>query len=301
MKGYINIQRTIQSTPEWREKRTFSRFEAWFDMLFMAAFSERRVMLDDGGIITLGRGEILMSQREFAKRWGWSVSKVNRYFQWLKSPEIARIEVYYRRYVIMLRETPSETPSETPISIIKVCNYERYNGVGTCDETPSETADETPSETTINKYIELNNNKYTHTEYKDLIKFFAGACVARTREEQESMVCAAAALSRLISNDADAITQWQREDRLTRNMAQLWAMYPTLMCRFPETLTKLDLRDIISRYEWDDVNSIIRQMANKIPASGVRYQNFYLTFLDFARRDFRIQDKARLGNPKYTN
>lgn len=303
MNGYINIQRSIQETPEWREKRALSRFEAWFDMLCMAAFTERRIQLPDGAAITLNRGEILASQRELSKRWGWSLSKVNRYLTWLKSPEIARIEVYMRKVVIMLNETPNETPSETPsetsIAVISLCNYDKYNGVNNRDETPNETPNETPSETTINKYIEVSNNNNTHTEYRDLVKFFAGACAPRTREECEELILAAEALDNLIIESEEVRRKWMQEDVLTRNVAQLWRYFPRLMGSFAQPLTKWDLRELRNRYEFEDIQSVIAQMANKIDVGQNRYQSFFLTFETFADHHFGIRKKRELGNPRY--
>lgn len=311
MNGYINIQRSIQETPEWREKRVLSRFEAWFDMLCMAAFVERRVNLSEGVSVTLQRGEILASQRELSKRWGWSASKVNRYLKWLKSPEIGRIEVHQRRVVIMLNATSCTTscttscatPNETDVAIIKLCNYDKYNGIlsaiETLDKTQSETLDKTPSETTINKYIEVSNNNNTHTEYRDLVKFFAGACAPRTREECEELILAAEALDNLIIESEEVRRKWMQEDVLTRNVAQLWRYFPRLMGSFTQPLTKWDLRELRNRYEFEDIQSVIAQMANKIDVGQNRYQSFFLTFETFADHHFGIRKKRELGNPRY--
>jgi hypothetical protein len=303
MNGYINVQRSIQETPEWREKRVLSRFEAWFDMLCMAAFVERRVNLSEGVSVTLQRGEILASQRELSKRWGWSASKVNRYLKWLKSPEIGRIEVHQRRVVIMLNATPCTRPctrpDKTDVAIIKLCNYDKYNGILSDIEMPREMHDETSRETTINKYIELRENNNTHTEYRDLVKFFAGACAPRTREECEELILAAEALDNLIIESEEVRRKWMQEDVLTRNVAQLWRYFPRLMGSFTQPLTKWDLRELRNRYEFEDIQSVIAQMANKIDVGQNRYQSFFLTFETFAAHHFGIRKKRELGNPSY--
>ena len=84
-KGFLKLPRKFQEDPIWTERRTFSKAEAWIDMLFQARYSRQpqEVML---GLktYTCGRGECLRSMHTWAERWGWSVGKVRRFFQMLQ-------------------------------------------------------------------------------------------------------------------------------------------------------------------------------------------------------------------------
>jgi hypothetical protein len=303
MEGYIPIWRSIFATDEWRKERKFSEFEAWLDMIAMAAFAERSVQVDASTSVTLSIGEIYASQRQLAKRWGWSVATVNRYLARLASGSSPRIRVETRRISVFLSETQSETQSETPnetvVSVMKLVNYEKYNSIANkSDETPNETQSETQSETIINKYIELSDNN-THTQIIDLVKFFAGACDVRTREQGEELADVAARILRMCQADRAAYEQYCKMDAETKGLIWLWGQYPHLQLAFTRPLNKWDLANIRARYEQDDIERILEAMANKLDTTK-RYYSAYLTFKDWANRDFTIENKRRLGNARYT-
>lgn len=74
-RGHIKLARKMFDADHgdewWNEKREFSRFEAWVDVIHMAAWKQRRQ-----GDAMLERGEFVASLRTLARRWGWSVKKV---------------------------------------------------------------------------------------------------------------------------------------------------------------------------------------------------------------------------------
>ena len=110
---------------------------------------------------------------------------------------------------------------------------------------------------------------------------------------------AAEALDNLIIESEEVRRKWMQEDVLTRNIAQLWRYFPKLMGSFTQPLTKWDLRELRNRYEFEDIQSVIAQMANKINIGQNRYQSFFLTFETFADHHFGIRKKRELGNPRY--
>lgn len=107
--GYIRLWRRSFHHEFWQENRQFSRFEAWLDMIQMAAYWDHPVWVR-GKRIELKRGEFVGSERFLGERWKWSRSKVRRFFDVLKSDHMAD-----------QREDRGET-------IINLCNYETYNG-----------------------------------------------------------------------------------------------------------------------------------------------------------------------------
>jgi hypothetical protein len=49
----------------------------------------------------------------------------------------------------------------------------------------------------------------------------------------------------------------------------------------------------------DDFKRVVGAMANKLPMDGTRLGSFETTFGIWASQDYQIQEKKRLGNPKY--
>jgi hypothetical protein len=79
--GYIKISRKAYQTHRfWNEKRVFSRWEAFEDLIQLAAWKDHGVMVD-GASVTIRRGEIFFSLRSLAQRWAWSRTRVHRFFQ----------------------------------------------------------------------------------------------------------------------------------------------------------------------------------------------------------------------------
>ena len=80
--GWIRISRETfdGGNPFWEEKRKFSRFEAWVDLVRRARFAPG-VQVIDGGRVRLERGEFSESVRTLAQAWGWSKTSVHRLFQ----------------------------------------------------------------------------------------------------------------------------------------------------------------------------------------------------------------------------
>ena len=303
-KGYIVFPRDFYDLWEWQAPRVYSYAEAWLDQLGMASFVERVVPTDDGGSVALERGEIYTTQRRLAKRWGWSTSKVSRYLHRLAEVD-GRVEMHDRCIVVDLARattsaTTSVTTSATTVSVLRLSNYERYCGCLIVPATPSTTTSATTSATTINKDIIIQDNN-THTQYDCLVRYFAGACEARTSADAEVLRDAARELTQLIARNAEAQADFVKLDILTRRMVDLWATYPKLQMAFAEPLDKRGLATLMQNYEWEDVVRIVSAMANKVPTSSANLASFYITFRSYATADHVIRRKAELGNTRYTN
>lgn len=118
--GHVKISRkAFESDPFWLESRVFSRWEAWQDLIQMAAWkSQRRAV--GASVVELRRGEILVSVRYLAQRWMWSKNKVAAFLQLLE--EMGRIA--------------GQRKGQAGTAYLLV-NYERYQGAPSADGTPS--------------------------------------------------------------------------------------------------------------------------------------------------------------------
>ena len=78
--GHIKLARKAfdadRGDPFWLEARTFSRWEAWVDVIQLAAFKPSRFPTTHYGTLELQRGEFVASRRFLAKRWGWTEKRV---------------------------------------------------------------------------------------------------------------------------------------------------------------------------------------------------------------------------------
>lgn len=106
--GYLMLARRSFDHFLWTEKRSLSKFEAWLDLLQLAAYVPTKRIIR-GTLIEIGRGELVGSLRYLAERWNWNKDKVASFLGLLESDQ-------------MIRRTPRH--SET---IITVCKYDRYN------------------------------------------------------------------------------------------------------------------------------------------------------------------------------
>jgi hypothetical protein len=114
--GWIKVHRQIQSHWLYTDKREFSYFEAWIDILLTVNHADAKTMIQ-GTLYEVKRGQSINSLDTWAKRWKWSKSKVRRF---LKTLEI---------------DSMIETKSETITTRLTVCNYDSYQDERNAGET----------------------------------------------------------------------------------------------------------------------------------------------------------------------
>ena len=81
-KGYILINRQIEDHWLWTDK-PFSRGQAWIDLILMASYQDRTVVIK-GKTIKIKRGQLLRSLDFLSERWGWSKKKIRSYVKALE-------------------------------------------------------------------------------------------------------------------------------------------------------------------------------------------------------------------------
>lgn len=108
MSGYLMLQRRFFSHWIWEESRSFSKAEAFLDLLQLAAFAPTKRMIS-GSLIELDEGEIVASVRYLSARWTWGKDKVAGFMKALEKDAMIRRETRQGETVIIL------------------CNYKDYN------------------------------------------------------------------------------------------------------------------------------------------------------------------------------
>lgn len=81
MKGWFKLHRKIFENPMWTERRKFSKFEAWIDILQMVSYSEKNSNYINGNYCEWGRGQYPVSISFLSERWGWSDKQVRTYLK----------------------------------------------------------------------------------------------------------------------------------------------------------------------------------------------------------------------------
>ena len=84
MPGYISLHRDIQKNWLYEEDRTFSRYEAWLDILMRVNHAEGKVT-HNGSVETVLRGSTIWSMGGMEKHWKWSNSKLRAFLKRLEN------------------------------------------------------------------------------------------------------------------------------------------------------------------------------------------------------------------------
>ena len=79
MSSFIKLNRDFFSTEHWKDKRVFSKAEAYIDLLRIAPYKE-----ENG----LRKGEFILPRREMESRWLWSGTKISNYLKELSEKDI---------------------------------------------------------------------------------------------------------------------------------------------------------------------------------------------------------------------
>jgi len=107
MSGWIKLHRSITEHWLYKEKRIFSKFEAWNDILLTVNFSDAQTLIK-GNIYYIKRGQSILSLESWGKRWNWDKHKVRRFFKLLE------------------KDLMIELKSDTVTTQLTVCKYESY-------------------------------------------------------------------------------------------------------------------------------------------------------------------------------
>ena len=155
-KGWIKLHRQLQDHWLWKEKRVFSKAEAWLDLLMSANHSSNDIVIKNI-ILTCLPGQTLQSLETLSKHWGWSRSKVKRFLD------------------LLSKRGKIETANETVTSRITICNWAIYQisetDTGTDDGTNTKQKRNT-CETGTDTNKNVNNNKKDKNDKEKAVDIF---------------------------------------------------------------------------------------------------------------------------------
>lgn len=85
--GFIKLYRQVQDHWIYDEKRKFSKYEAWLDMLMMANHKEAKFVLGNE-LVELKKGEFVTSELKLMERWDWGKAKLRSFLDLLEKDEM---------------------------------------------------------------------------------------------------------------------------------------------------------------------------------------------------------------------
>ena len=163
-RGYIKLYRAIQQNPLWLSE-TFTDSQAWIDLLMLANFKDNFINVR-GIRFPVSRGMVGWSEIKLAVRWRWSRGKVRRFFNFLIHQNMIEI-VQQNKYLTTL---------------IKIINYDIYQGNDTVELTENDTAggtadgQQTDTKNKDKKDKKVKKKKtYTQSDvsnHKEIIEYF---------------------------------------------------------------------------------------------------------------------------------
>ena len=286
MKGWVKIHRSFL-TWEWFDKPEMVQL---FVYLLLKANHDAK---EWHGIV-IERGQIVTSVARIAAETRLSAQVV-------------------RTCINRLKSTNEITSTSTnKYSIITICKYDTYqeSEVDANEQNNTQIDEQLTSEQqTNNNQLTTNKNVknirtirsdsiYTHIEFSNLLKSLASARASTPEQVQEIADIVQEIVNR-VSTDSEAAREYGTLPIYDKAYVWNWARHPKLMEMFSESLSYPIFLSLVKRYELEDIKRVIAAMANKIPEVGERRGSFETTFEQWAAQDFQIQEKKRLGNPRY--
>lgn len=157
--GFLRLSRKFYEHPYWKQKRVFSMAEAWLDLLQLARFDKKPMVkiLATNKELTINRGEVHASIRFLSERWGWGLERTKKFLDGC------------------IRKKEIERRTEHCESIIKLCNYGKYNPLSNANPNTnpngSRNTDRTLTRTNNKKDKEREERKEDDVNDPDFEKF----------------------------------------------------------------------------------------------------------------------------------
>ena len=112
MAGWIKLHRKILNHELFQEKRIFSKFEAWVDLLLQANWKDKKTFAG----VAVPRGSFITSIRKLADRWGWSNNKVTGFMRQLRNNDMIAFFCDTKKTVITIVRYDLYQNDDTPIN-----------------------------------------------------------------------------------------------------------------------------------------------------------------------------------------
>jgi hypothetical protein len=243
--AYVQLPRSMFQHMFWTQERTFSRAEAWIDLVQMAAYKEQPVMV---GVctVTVKRGELVASARYLSIRWRWSNGKVLRFLGFLEDEGLISRRMEYGQTIVCIgqydlhQKIDAKMEHQTDIPAMpQDPMQERLSA-------PQAQTNGTPDECTHGTLTEHQRNKYN-----------------KEKKEKKEKEADAHALGRLM--------EWMQE-------------YTPNVLLLPDQLSPQQYTALLTAMDATRMRSLLVAMQHYAPLAA-RYRSVYYALLRFAAQD----------------
>lgn len=139
---WIKLYRSLLNNDLYLIK-PYDRLHAWIDLLLLAEHKTHKSMWR-GQMTEFRRGDVNLSMKRLAERWGWSRGKVERFLSTLSELEMIHLNVHRNRTVITIEKWDFFQGQQT--------------SKRTSERTSDDTSDKTSDDTSDRAHLK-NNNK----------------------------------------------------------------------------------------------------------------------------------------------
>lgn len=189
MIGWIKLHRSVQDHWIYQEKRKFSKYEAWLDLLMMASHKDNKFVLGNE-LYEVKRGQFISSIRKLGERWSWSNTKVTQFLDLLRKDEMIDFK------------------KDTKKTLITIVNYGVYHD----SDEEKKTVIEHENDTKATQKHTIKNDKNVKNE--------KNINTSRLKYEICDMENAEFLYKEILTNNPDAkkpnLEKWANEFRLIR-------------------------------------------------------------------------------------
>jgi hypothetical protein len=190
-KGWVAIHRSIRDHWLYQEKRVFSKYEAWLDLVMDANHKQNKFVFD-GKLVEVERGQKITSIRQLSERWRWSRTKVTDFL------------------ILLEKDGMLVRKSDSKKTVITIVNYDIYQNQDNKKSHSSDT--EKPQKSTNNNDKTMINNDNNNNSPRNTRK-------KRVYEDDDPNKILAKTLFKLIKKNQDIkepnLDYWANTIRLT--------------------------------------------------------------------------------------
>lgn len=213
MDGWIKLHRKIQDHWIYQEKRKFSRYEAWLDMIMMANHKGNR-FLHGSELIEVERGQFVTSEIKLMDRWDWGKNKIRLFLDLLEKDGMIVRKADRKR------------------TTITICNYGLYHDSETKNgpQADHERTTDGPSADTNKNEENDNNDKNVKEDIKTIYDFWNSLEIIKHRELTQKMKSGINA--RLEGRTVEEITEAMQNYKTILTSDLYWYTYKFSLDKF---------------------------------------------------------------------
>lgn len=200
-KGYIKLYRDISDNPLWLLE-PFTKAQAWVDLILLANYKNGIIVVKNGTIVNILRGQCGYSVKALSARWKWSHGKVERFIKYLKNEKMINQNIVENHSIITILKYEDYQTSEQTVEQI---------GEQIDPQTVKQANEQTVEQTTTNNKDNKVNKDNKEKKTNFVAKSFFQKLIAED-EEAKKYISFADSFIKFLQYKTDIKKQYKTED-----------------------------------------------------------------------------------------